>query len=105
MQHRSAQGGFQERTEEVSSVLKALGNPRRLHVLRLLTMEELSAAQINDHFPDLSQSALAQHLARLREQGLVLTRRQSQTVFYSLAAGSTQLIMTALNDIYFSVAS
>lgn len=105
MQQPSTGENLTERTVEVSSMLKALGNPRRLHVLRLLNMQELSAAEINDHFPDLSQSALAQHLARLREQGLVLTRRQSQTVFYSLAAGPAQLIMTALNDIYFSVAS
>ena len=104
MQQLIARGGLKERTQEVSNVLRALGNPRRLKLLRLLTTRELSAAELNDHFPDVSQSALAQHLARLREEGLILTRRQSHTVFYSLAAGSAELIMAALDDIYFSVA-
>lgn len=101
MQQVAVQGEMEQRTEEVSSVLRALGNPRRLQVLRLLSTRELSASQINEHFPDVSQSALSQHLARLRDEGLVFTRRQSHAVLYSLATGPAELIVTALNDIYF----
>lgn len=92
---------MQQRAEQASSVLKALANPRRLQVLRLLSAQELSASEINEHFPEVSQSALSQHLARLREEGLVLSRRQSNAVLYTLAGGPAQLIMSALNDIYF----
>ncbi len=101
MQELALQVDVQQRTEQATSVLKALANPRRLQMLRLLTVCELSASQINEHLPEVSQSALSQHLARLREEGLVLSRREANAVLYSLASGPAQLIMSALNDIYF----
>jgi ArsR family transcriptional regulator, virulence genes transcriptional regulator len=80
-------------------LLKTLANDQRLRVLCLLIGGELSVGQINDRI-DLSQSALSQHLAKLREEGLVTTRREAQTIYYSLVGGPVQAIIQALHDIY-----
>jgi DNA-binding transcriptional ArsR family regulator len=72
--------------------LKALGNERRLQILCRLHDGELSVSELQQHV-GLGQSALSQHLARLRRDRLVHTRRESQTIFYSLAdAGVTEII-------------
>lgn len=86
--------------EEASALLKALGNAQRLRVLCLLVDHEMSVGEINEHLPDLSQSALSQHLARLREEGLVATRRESQTIWYSLVQGPARTVIATLYDIY-----
>jgi DNA-binding transcriptional ArsR family regulator len=86
--------------EEASQLLKTLGNPQRLRVLCLLVDQEMSVGQINEELPDLSQSALSQHLARLRDEGLVRTRRESQTIWYALEHGPTRSIIATLYDIY-----
>ena len=54
---------------------------------------------------DLSQSALSQHLAVLREEGLVRTRREAQTIYYALAPGPAAAVMETLHGIYCSPAS
>lgn len=64
-----------------AAVLAAMGNPRRLAVLALIAGEEVSVRDLADKV-GLSQSALSQHLARLRAVGLVSTRREGQTIFY-----------------------
>lgn len=81
-------------------LLKALANPQRLRLLCLLVDQELTVGQLNSHLPDLSQSALSQHLARLRDEGLVTTRREAQNVWYSLPKGPAQAIIAALHGIY-----
>lgn len=92
---------MQGRAEEASQLLKSLSNASRLRILCLLVgNNEMSVGQINTHLTDLSQSALSQHLARLRDQGLVRTRREAQTIWYKLANGPSQRIMLALYDIY-----
>lgn len=88
------------RAEEASRMLKALANPQRLRVLCLLVGEELSVGQINEALPDLSQSALSQHLAKLREEGLVSTRRESQTIWYALVPGPAERLIETLYTIY-----
>lgn len=90
------------RAEEASDLLKSLGNSYRLRILCLLVDQEMTVGQINEQLADLSQSALSQHLARLRERGLVDTRREAQTIWYALTQGPSQRIMLALHDIYCS---
>ena len=85
---------------DASRLLKALGNAQRLRVLCLLLEREMSVGQINERLPDLSQSALSQHLGKLREEQLVRTRRESQTIWYKLEPGPAQRIMAALYGIY-----
>lgn len=91
---------MQSRAEEASQLLKTLGNAQRLRMLCLLLDGEMSVGQINGQLPELSQSALSQHLARLRDEGLVSTRREAQTVWYTLPAGPAQAIIATLYDIY-----
>ncbi len=87
------------RAGEASRLLKALANPQRLRVLCLLVEGEQSVGQINVRI-DLSQSALSQHLAKLREEGLVATRREAQTIYYRLDSGPAAALIAALHGIY-----
>lgn len=91
---------MQVRADEAARLLKTLGNPQRLRLLCLLVSCEMSVGQLNEHMPELSQSALSQHLARLRNEGLVHTRRESQSIWYSLADGPAQQVIATLYSIY-----
>ncbi len=84
---------------DAAGLMKALGNESRLMVLCLLAEGERSVSELNEIIP-LSQSALSQQLARLRQQGLVRTRRESQTIYYSLAEGPAGKVIHLLHDIY-----
>lgn len=90
---------MREHAGDAAQLLKALGNEKRLMVLCLLAQGERSVGQINAEL-DLSQSALSQHLAILRADGLVETRRNAQTIYYALAAGPAQRIIETLHRIY-----
>ena len=90
---------MQEHAADAAGLMKALGNESRLMVLCLLAEGECSVGELNEIIP-LSQSALSQQLARLRQQGLVRTRRESQTIYYSLAEGPADQVIRLLHDIY-----
>lgn len=93
---------MREHAAGAAGLMKALGNESRLMILCMLTEGERSVSDLNQIIP-LSQSALSQQLARLRQQGLVKTRRESQTIFYSLANGPADRIIHLLHDIYCGV--
>lgn len=84
---------------EAAHLLKALANEKRLIILCTLFEGEQSVGQLNERIA-LSQSALSQHLAVLRRDGLVATRRASQTIFYSLAEGPAAKVIDLLHDMY-----
>jgi DNA-binding transcriptional ArsR family regulator len=84
---------------EAAQLLKALGNEQRLQILCNLLEAPMSVGELNARI-DLSQSALSQHLAVLRESGFVETRRNAQTVVYSLPNGPVTRVMSVLQDIY-----
>ena len=84
---------------EAAQLLKALGNEKRLMILCLLAEGECSVGELNALL-ELSQSALSQHLAILRDERLVLTRREAQSVFYSLMPGPAFVLIHTLHDIY-----
>ena len=90
---------MQAHAGDAVQLLKALASEPRLKVLCLLVDGERSVGEINDLL-ELSQSALSQHLAVLREGGLVQTRRESQSVYYSVATGPVQQLIRTLHDIY-----
>ena len=94
-----SQNAMQAQSENASKLLKALANPQRLRILCLLIEQEMPVGQINEQV-DLSQSALSQHLAILREKGLVTTRKQAQTVYYRVAEGPVTAIIQTLHDLY-----
>ncbi len=84
---------------DAARLLKALANDNRLMILCVLAESEASVSQLNERIA-LSQSALSQHLALLRRDGLVKTRRASQTIFYSLVPGPATQLIALLHDIY-----
>lgn len=84
---------------DAARLLKALANEHRLLVLCHLLEGERSVGQLNAEL-DLSQSALSQHLAVLREDGLVATRRESQTIYYRVASEAVTAVLAALHGIY-----
>ncbi len=90
---------MQAHAADAARLMKALGSESRLLVLCLLSEGEMSVGELNAEVP-LSQSALSQQLAILRRQGLVTTRRESQSIFYSLADGPARRIIHLLHDIY-----
>lgn len=89
---------------DAARLLKSIANEKRLQVLCLLAEGERSVGELNARL-DLSQSALSQHLAVLREDGLVTTRREAQTIFYGLAVGPVQRIIETLHGIYCSASA
>lgn len=96
----SEQAFLQQGTARAAALLRALGNERRLLVLCLLIEHgELSVGGLLERIP-LSQSALSQHLARMREEGLVAYRRESQTLYYRIADPDAQKLVAALKSIF-----
>lgn len=91
------------RADEAARLLKALGNPQRLRVLCLLVEGERSVGQLHQALPELSQSALSQHLARLRDEGLVRTRREAQSILYALQPGPAHAVIETLHGVYCAV--
>lgn len=85
--------------EEAARLLRSLGNPHRLMVLCLLGNGELSVGALNAGLP-LSQSALSQHLAVLRDEGLVATRREGQSIYYSVPPGPALEVLQVLHRVY-----
>jgi len=91
----------QQHADSAAVLLKSLANPYRLLVLCILAGrgEEVSVSELNASI-DLSQSALSQHLARLRAEKLVLTRRDSQNIYYSVAEGPALELIQVLQRHY-----
>lgn len=82
-----------------SKLLKALSNKKRLSILFLLKENELCVSEL-EKFISLSQSALSQHLAILRKENIVKTRRKAQTIFYSIKSKEANKILASLEDLY-----
>lgn len=82
-----------------SGLLRAMGNPHRLMILSQLIKAERSVGEL-ERVVGLSQSALSQHLARLRRDRLVKTRRSAQTIFYSLAGTEAEMVLSTLYQLY-----
>lgn len=91
---------FEKKADEVAGALKAIANTRRLMVLcKLVEHGERTVGDLADDV-QLSQSALSQHLARMRDEGLVAFRRESQTVWYRIADTRTEALLSTLYQLY-----
>ena len=91
---------FYDQAEEAAALLKAIANEKRLLILCYLLAEgEKTVGELVDHI-GLSQSALSQHLAKLREEGHVVFRKAAQNIFYRIADPRTEKILTVLHDIF-----
>ena len=91
---------LERKAAEAAGLLKLLANENRLLILcRLAAAGEMSVGDLADAV-DLSQSALSQHLAKMREDGLVATRREAQTVFYRIDDPNAARLLALLKSIY-----
>jgi DNA-binding transcriptional ArsR family regulator len=84
---------------EAAALLSAAANPKRLSILQLLSQREHCVGELA-LCVGLSQSALSQHLSKLRRGGLVETRRDAQTIFYSSASTAVEKLLTTLGGIF-----
>ncbi len=92
---------MRQNAQEAVKLLKAVSNENRLFILCHLLEQEMSVGEMNEKL-GLSQSALSQHLAVLRKDHLVSTRKEAQTVFYSVASNDVKKLMETLHELYCS---
>ena len=86
---------------KLTTVLRAMSNAKRLRILNELSDgRERSVSELEGVIASLSQSALSQHLARLRRANIVRTRREFQTIFYSIDDADVPRIIRLLGHIY-----
>jgi DNA-binding transcriptional ArsR family regulator len=97
-------GRLEANAERAATLLKSMGNARRLLILCQLVDGEKGVGEL-EKAVGLSQSALSQHLAVLRTKGYVTTRRCGQSIYYSLAGDETSRVLKTLYDLYCSVDS
>ncbi|WP_369857567.1 ArsR/SmtB family transcription factor [Candidatus Thalassolituus haligoni] len=90
---------FDTQRQPAVRLLKALANEHRLAILCLLRSGEISVTELGRQLP-LSQSALSQHLAWLRGEHLVASRREAQCVFYCLVDDKAVRVIRLLNELY-----
>ena len=90
---------FEASAAEAAKLLRALGNERRLMILCQLTSGERSVGELLP-LVGLSQSALSQHLAVLREEGVVATRREGQTIWYRISDPAAIEVVATLAEIF-----
>jgi DNA-binding transcriptional ArsR family regulator len=90
---------LQQNACEAAQLMKALSNPHRLAILCCLLEGEKSVGHLVPLI-GLSQSALSQHLARLRRDRLVRTRRASQTIYYALDGTHAHAVLDTLHRLY-----
>ena len=92
---------LKEKSGQASRLLKSLANDKRLLILCYLSETERSVGEL-ERLVDLSQSALSQHLARLRRDNLVQTRRAAQTIYYSIASPEADAVLQTLHSLFCS---
>ena len=90
---------LEAKADHVAGRLALMGNPRRLMILCHLATGEASVGALQSHV-GLGQSALSQHLAKLREAGMVATRREGQTIWYRISDPDVREIMEALYETF-----
>ncbi|TQS71758.1 helix-turn-helix transcriptional regulator [Rhodobacteraceae bacterium] len=90
---------LQERADYVADRLTLVANAKRLLILCELVKGERSVGSLQEAV-GLSQSALSQHLAKLREAGMVETRRESQTIYYRISDPDLGVLMAALYEAF-----
>lgn len=86
-------------SEEAADLLAAMGNQKRMMILCNLAKGEMQVGALAEKV-DLSQSALSQHLAKLRSRNLVKTRREAQAIYYSISSKPVLQMLKTLDDIY-----
>jgi DNA-binding transcriptional ArsR family regulator len=91
--------GMQLNAAAAEALLKAMASEARLMILCELLEGERTVTELHEAV-HLSMSAVSQHLAKLREENVVATRRESQTVYYTLASDAAERMLATLHDIF-----
>ncbi len=91
---------FVDKTSEASILLKLLANQKRLLILCKLSEKQETSVNDLSKFVGLSQSALSQHLAKMRDQKIIASSRKAQTVYYRIDDADVAKIMVTLQEIY-----
>jgi len=90
---------IEDAARDASALLRAMSNERRLLILCHLAEGERSVGQLCELI-GISQSALSQHLAKLRHDDLVTTRREAQTIYYALKGEAARRVLETLHDLF-----
>ncbi len=90
---------LEEKSVKVTSILKAIANEKRLMIVCILINGEKNVGEL-EQIVGLSQSALSQHLSRLRRDDILATRRAAQTIFYSIKDPKIVSLLQSLCDIF-----
>lgn len=85
--------------KEVSAVLKSIANPERLMILCILSQDKLTVGELEENL-NLSQSALSQHLARLRKAEIVSTERDGKFIYYEISDSKIMKLFETLHELY-----
>ena len=94
-------GKMANAAQQASELMKTLGHKDRLMVLCHLASGEKSVGELAELL-DIPQSPLSQHLARMRKESLVKTRRQAQTIYYSISSGKAGRMVELMHELYCS---
>ena len=90
---------MQANAAQAAALMKSLSNPSRLLVLCALVTREHTAGELEE-LTGISQSAISQHLARLRAADMVDTRRDAQRIYYSLKNQAGRAVLETLHELY-----
>ena len=88
-----------ESAEKASNFLKSVGNAQRLRLLCLMMEKERPVGELAEAV-GLAQSAVSQHLARMRQEGLIKSRRDRQTIYYALADRKVVKLIKLLESLF-----
>ena len=100
MRSKKDQQFLQEGAAKAVAMLRAVGNEHRLLILCLLIEHsEMTVGALLENVA-LSQSALSQHLARMREDGLVAARREAQSIHYRIDDPRVGTLIAALKSVF-----
>ncbi len=83
---------------ETTNVLKAMAHPSRLHILEALFREDEACVGHLEHMLGIRQAPLSQHLAKLRDAGLVIDRREGTNIYYSAADRSLEQLLEIMES-------
>jgi ArsR family transcriptional regulator, virulence genes transcriptional regulator len=92
-------GEMAKAAAQASELMKTLGHKDRLMVLCHLVEGEKSVGELAQLL-NIPQSPLSQHLARMRQESLVRTRREAQTIYYSIDSPEAEQIIQVIHDIF-----
>ena len=89
-----------EKAKQVAKLLKLLANENRLMILCALIESPMAVSKIAERVPDITQSALSQHLALFKEHGVLDREKSGQSVIYSIADGRVTEVIATLKKYY-----